>query len=112
MRARYYEVFCRLHIVNLAICNDEQDVVERFVLLKFDLVHHLVENMREKGRATQSNVWQVFSVDLGYTYGTENIRVHRVTIKVKAMRDLIRVEVSWNSAKAINWKCSIVIVHL
>ena len=67
--------------------------------------------MGEVGRATQRNVGQVCSIGLQDTLGSVNIWVDWVAIKVKAMRDCIRVEIARDATKAINREAFIIIVH-
>ena len=61
--------------MDLAICEDEQDVIEGLLKVQFDSLCDLIEDVREVGRSRERDLGQVLPINLCDTCCPVDLRV-------------------------------------
>lgn len=108
-----YNVLGLLHIVDFAVGQDEQDVVD---LLALGLIahdaDHFVEDLGKVGGATQLDALEVLSIDIEDSLGTLDLRVGGVPVEGKAMVGFPLPHELGDASKAPDGETFIVVVGL
>jgi hypothetical protein len=98
--------------VYLSVGDDQENVVEGFVLSGSNLLSHGVKYVGEVSGATERDLTEVLSIDLLNADSADHFWVGEVSIERERMGDLVTAHETRNTSETVDWEAPIVIIDL
>jgi hypothetical protein len=111
VRGLHYKILGLLHVMNLTISDDQQNVVQTWSVMCAHDVYHLINDTSEISRPTQRDISDSLSIQLKHPLGALDLRVGGISIQWETVRDLIHAHVVRDATETINWEASIIVIE-
>ncbi len=96
----------------LSVGDDQENVVEGFVLSGSNLLSHGVKYVGKVGGAAKRDQTEVLSVDLLNADCAYYFWVGEVSIERERMGDLVATHEAGNTSETVDWEAPIVVIDL